>query len=473
MTHTTGLATLKSDSAILEDPIKSKSDTFDVYAEAFFDKFKLEPVIEKDKYTLFSNVGYILAGLLIETISDAHYEHYMADQVLEPVGMNVSADILMNRPLTGVSLVQNYSVFGGQRTPLTPFKAKYLPSDDFLTTVDDITLFMQLLTSGTLSEEIYDAMFTRQISNSTLISGRSYGFSVVSYGGYDTYIQDGGIPGANSRLMVIPDLDISVFITYNSNNLEAREKFTDILVHALLGDYENKNEFLPYAIEDYSKYAGVYSPVNASTESMERLTRIIHQIRIKDQIDGLIIGESHYKPISETIFYSEQEDNFAEYRTNASGQLEYLIVGNTIYERTPFYQSIIVEAMMLFLLGFTNVIAWLIIFIKWQNMKVNRIHDTPRLVLLIHTLAITGVLTFVLVISASYDIWDVIYGISSAVKGTRAFGILTLVMSFPALVMITRAKQDFRWSPFMIVVYRGQIFLGIALVIWLFIYNLI
>ena len=473
LTHTTGLATLKSDSAILEDPIKSKSDAFDVNAEKFFNRFKLKPVIEKDKYTLFSNVGYIIAGLLIETLSEEHYEHFMSEKILRPLGMDLSADILRNRPLMGASIVQNYSVFGGQRTPLTPFKAKYLPSDDLLTTVDEMTLFMQLVTSESLSDDIADAMFTRQIANNTLIAGRSYGFSVVTYGGYETYIHDGGIPGANSRLMVIPEMRVAVFITYNSNNLEAREQFTDTIFQALFGDYENKNEFLPYAIEDYSKYAGVYSPVNASTESMERLTRIIHQIRIKDQMDGLVIAESLYKPISETIFYSEENDNFAEYRTNELGQLEYLIVGNTIYERTPFFQSVIVEATMLFLLGLTNVVAWLIIFIKWQNMKVNRIHDTPRIILLIHTFAVSGVLAFVLVISASYDIWDVIYGISSAVKGTRVFGLLTLILSFPAFVMISRAKQDFRWSPFMIIIYKGQILLSIALVVWLFIYNLI
>lgn len=473
LTHTTGLAMLKADSATLEDPIKSISLNFGEQAESFFDKYKLKPIIEKDNYTIFSNVGYILSGVLLESISGERYEYYMAKNVLETLKMNFSSDILLNKTIEGTTLMQGYSVYGGKRTPTSPFKTKFLASDDFLTTTDDMTQLMKFLTSKNLPKDIYDAMFTRQVANNALVSGRSFGFTVVHYGDYDAYIHDGGIPGSNSRLLFIPELKLGLFITYNSNDLQARESITNAVLSNIIEDLDQKDTFQPFKIDDLSKFEGAYSPINASDETLEKLTRIIHQIRISNNTGGLKISGDNYIPISDTVFYSEATDNYAEFKTDPNGQLEYLIIGNTIYVRTPFFQSVILEAALLVLMGICNLIALLLLLFRWNNMKVNRIHDTPRMVLLLHSLSITGVLVFIFIISTSYDIWDIIYGINTAVKGTRLFGILTLLLSVPTLLMINRAKQDYRWSNFMISVYQLQLILGVFLVIWMFIYHLI
>ena len=473
LTHTTGIATLKANSASQEDPLKSMNLSFSEQAELFFDTYNIKPVVDKDDYTIFSNVGYILSGVLIESISGDRYEYYLAEEVLKPLGMTTSSDILMHRDLIGFELVQNYSVFGGQRTPLSAFNTKYLPSDDFLTTLDDMTLFLEKITSANMSEQMKELMFSRQIANNAFISGKSFGFSVVKYGAYEAYIHDGGIPGSNSRLLVIPEIKLAMFLTYNSNSLKARESITNAVLSDLIVNLDQKTAHEPYLIDDLSKFNGGYSPVNASNETMEQLTRIIHQIRITDVVDGLKIDDELYYPISETIFYNESHGNYAEFRTDEDGQLEYLIVGNSIYERTPFFQSMIIEATMLVLMAIFNGLALLIFVTNWSNMKVNRIHDTPRVVMLIHSLSITGVLVFILIISSSYDIWDVIYGINNAIKGTRFFGLATLVMSFPTFIMISRAKQDYRWSRLKISIYQIQLALGFLLVIWLYIYNLL
>ncbi len=473
LTHTTGIAALKANSAVQEDPLRNLSLSFGEQAEIFFDTYKLKPVIKKDDYTIFSNVGYVLSGVLIESLSGERYEYYMANRVFSPLGMTASSEIILGKTPMGLSLIQNYAVFGGQRMPLAAFKSKYLPSDDFLTTIDDMTLVLKEFTSGTMDAAIFDALFTRQIANNALISGRSFGFSVVKYGKYEAYIHDGGIPGSNSRLLVIPEIKLALFLTYNSNSLEARESLTDAVLSDLITDYETKSAYDPYFIEDLTKFNGAFSPVNASEETLEKLTRIIHQIRITNDTEYIRINGDHYKPISETIFYNEALENYAEFRTDENGQLEYLIIGNSIYERTPFFQSIIIEGTMLVLMALCNIIAWLLLLTRWSNMKVNRIHDTPRIILLMHSIAITSVLIFIFVISTSYDIWDVIYGTNTAVNGTRFFGYATLLLSVPAFIMIGRAKQDYRWSKFMIVIFEFQIILGLCMVFWLFLYNLL
>lgn len=473
LTHTTGIATLKADSATQDDPLKTMKLSFGEQAKIFFETYKLKPVVEKDNYTIFSNVGYILAGVLIESISGERYEYYMSNQFFSGLDMETTSEIMSSRIPFGVRLTQNYSVYGGQRTPLWAFNTKYLPSEDLLTTVDDMERILKLFTSDTMNENIKKAMFSKQISNNLLIQGRSFGFSVIKYGGYEAYLHDGGIPGENARLMVIPELKLAMFLTYNSNSLEAREALTDAVLADVVQDYNGELQHETYLIEDLEKFNGAYSPVNASKETMEQLTRIIHQIRITNTDEGIRIDDVPYVPISETIFYSSENESYAEFRTDEDGQLEYLIIGNAIYERTPLFQSVILLAALLVIMGLSNVVALLLLLTRWSNMKVNRIHDTPRMVLLLHTLAVSGVLIFILIISSTYEIWDVIYGVNSAINGTRFFGYATLLLSIPSFIMIGRAKQDYRWSPFMISVFQTQIILGFLLVIWMMAYNLI
>ena len=473
LTHTTGIPMVKADSAYPEDPVKSLHNNFSEQAKMFFDTHKIKAIVPKDDYTIFSNVGYILAGVLIESISGERYEYYVAQNVMEPLEMTTSKNLLEKKPTLGTSLVQGYSIFGGQKTPMRQFMTKFLPSDDFLTTTQDMTRFLKLMTSDALNDDIKNAMLTRQVANNALVLGRSFGFTVVHYGKYEAFIHDGGVPGSNSRMLIIPDLNLGLFITYNSNGLAAREALTNAVLSDFIQNVDQKDTYTPFEISDLTKYEGAYSPVNASEDTLEKLTRIIHQIRINSEDQTLKIAGDIYQPISETVFYSENSDNYAEFRTDNEGQLEYLIIGNTIYERTSMFESIILSVTLLVLMGLCNLLALLTILFRWSNMKVNRIHDTPRVVLLLHSLSVSGVLVFIMVISMTYDIWDVIYGINDAVNGARFFGIATLLLTIPSLVMISRAKQDFRWSRLSIGIYQIQSVLGVFMVLWMFLYNLI
>ncbi|OJV62323.1 MAG: hypothetical protein BGO41_05860 [Clostridiales bacterium 38-18] len=473
LTHTTGIPMVKADSAYPEDPIKSLHNNFSEQAKTFFDTHIIKSIVPKDDYTIFSNVGYILAGVLIESISGERFEYYVAQNVLVPLEMTTSKNLLEKKPTLGTSLVQGYSVFGGQKTPMRQFMTKFLPSDDFLTTTQDMTKFLKLMTSENLNEDIKKAMLTRQVANNALVLGRSFGFTVVHYGQYEAFIHDGGVPGANSRMLIIPDLNLGLFITYNSNGLEAREALTNAVLSDFIENVEQKDTYTPFEISDLTKFEGAYSPVNASEDTLEKLTRIIHQIRISSDQQKLKIAGDIYEPISETVFYCKDSDNYAEFRTDKEGQLEYLIIGNTIYERTSMFESIIFSVTLLVLMGLCNLLALLTILFRWSNMKVNRIHDTPRVVLLFHSLSVSGVLVFILAISTTYDIWDVIYGINDAVNGARFFGIATLLLTAPSLIMISRAKQDFRWSRLSIGIYQIQSVLGVLMVLWMYLYNLI
>ena len=165
--------------------------------------------------------------------------------------------------------------------------------------------------------------------------------------------------------------------------------------------------------------------------------------------------------------------SYAEFRTDEKGQLSYLMVGNTIYERTPFYQSMIVEFFFFFMIALVNFFALIILLTRWKNMKVNRIHDTPRTLLLMHTLCISGILLSLLMILSQYDIWHVVYGDNTLSGIVKILGYGLAILILPAFFMLGRAKEDYRWSRFMIKVFQIQLILSIFLFSWLWIYNFI
>ena len=73
LTHTSGIPSIKANTATKEDPLYGFDLEFGTQAESFFKTYKVEQVIEQDSYSILSNVGFILAGVLIESkIGRAH-----------------------------------------------------------------------------------------------------------------------------------------------------------------------------------------------------------------------------------------------------------------------------------------------------------------------------------------------------------------------------------------------------------------
>lgn len=471
--HTTGIPTLKANSALMASPIGAREMTFSEEAEAFLTQYDFTPVIEPGQYTLFSNVNNILEGVLIESLSGQSYETYLAKKLLRPMGMTASGELVLGDVMDGYVLAQNYSVFGGRRTALDPFEARFLPSDDFLTTLSDMNAFMQAMTSGTVDPAVYDGLFTRQASNSDLVLGRSYGFSIVRYGSYEAYVQDGGIPGSNARLLFIPEENLGIFIAYNSGSLEARSALTHDLILELLGSEADSGGYATYSGADVEAFSGSYQPINASDESIERLTQVIHQVRIQAEGNQLMIDSDHYDAIASTVFYNAETDTIAEFQLDENGQIAYLVIGNTVYKKAVITQSFLIGAALLIFSVLFNLAALLILMMRWGTMRVNRIHDTPRVVLLLHTLIFFVLMFSIFMISTQYDIWNIIYGGNTWLTLVKTAGILTSLLIIPSFLMLNQAKNDFRWSGFMVFVFRIQQILSVLMIFWLFQYNFI
>jgi len=436
---------------------------------------KHQTVMPSGEYTIYSNVGTVMAGLLIEALSNTSYETYISEEILRPMGLYTSADLMLQKQLPTLNLASGYHVFGGERQLMQPFQSKLIASEDFVTTSSDMTLILQYLTNLSQDESLYQQLFTRYVSVYNTILGRSLGFTIKKDEGYELFLQDGGIPGETTRLFFIPELRLGVFIWYNSDAATLRDDLTDKILSNFASSVAPD---IPTAIQieepvDHSRFIGAYAPVNVSRETIERVTKIIHQIRLSDDNGKLVIDKRLYEPIGNDVYYNAISDNYVRFVIDEEEKETYLVMDNTFYQRTGLLESLYFEIPMLFMVAFFNMLALLLLVMRWDMLMVNRIHSTPRLVLLLETLFSTTSIILVIVVGMRYNAWAVAYHMNSTTLWLKIGGIMTAILLIPSSLMLSQGKADFRWRGGTIFIFRMLLIFNFLMVLWLWYYNFI
>lgn len=464
--QTTGIPSLKANTAYEYSPYGKTNVLFGEEAIQFLSKYKHMPVIAPNTYILPSNINSILAGVLIEEISATTYEKYLAEAVFIPLAMRDTADMVLGKYRTGSHAV-NYNIFGGVLTPATPFTAKFSASDDVLTTGQDMAKFISH------QSDTLEALFSTKGQNTAGFVGKSIGFSVLQYQGKELFLQDGGVPGSNARMVFIPDEKFAFFLYYNVDHLEAKDAIMDVVLNHYFSLKKRNINTEAYVHENLDIFEGVYFPTSASEETVERLMQIIHQIKVKSDQKGLWIDNDFYMPLSETVFYNESKMQIIEFKADESGKLSHLITGNQVYKHGSVFKSFFIQVSVLAFALFFNLIALIIIIFKWSNMKLHRVHETPRMVLLLHTGLMTLLMTMIFIVSVNYNYWDVIFDRASVLQYIRWVAIATGIFVLPTFFVLRQIKEDFRWSPPMRFVFNIQFLFSVFLIVWLVQYNLI
>lgn len=470
--HTTGIPSIRQNTADEVDPLTIDTHHFSDYASDFITSYKHESVVEIGQDTMYSNIGSVLSGLLIESLSNTPYENYVAEDLLMPLGMDASADVLMERVSDTMTLASGYYIFGGDQTLQPNYDAKLIASDDFLTTNDDMAVLLKYMTSNI---DGLEGFFTRQVSAYDDVLGRSLGLTINQNQGVELYLQDGGIPGETSRMFFIPSEKLGVFIWYNSDETALRDVLTDSIVEIYAPDVWHKAD--PQTIEfnagEFQDLMGAYTPVNISTETIERVTKIIRQIRVSEVSDGLVIDKETYYPIGNMTFYNAEEERYAKFIFDDSNRLSYLVIDNTYYTYAGIFESLFFQIPILAIVSLINLIALITLMTKWSSLMVNRIHSTPRTVVLVENILSMLSIILVIIIAMRYNAWQVAYNASSSILWLKISGILTGLMYIPSIIMLRRGADDFRWRGFTTFILRMLLISNAILLIWLWQYNFI
>jgi len=195
LTHTSGLGDFFGDDF---DQYSASLKTLDDYVQRFA---KDAPQFTPGSQDSYSNYGFIVLGRIIEAVSGQSYYAYVDEHILRPAGMTGTGF----EPET-VDVVQRavaYTKKEGQWTRETrslPWRG--MSAGGGYSTAADMLKFCEALRSGKL---VSPALLRQATTAQNHKGWYGFGFVVQGQGSQRQYGHEGGAPGSNSAIVVLPE----------------------------------------------------------------------------------------------------------------------------------------------------------------------------------------------------------------------------------------------------------------------------
>ncbi len=390
LTHSDGFeARMIGVAAQTADDILPLGEALEIYAPT-----QLHPPGE---YMTYGDYAASMAGYLTQEISGIPFETYMADNILAPLEMTNSTfeqdlpDEIVSRMAVGYEYDEN----DGQQHSVPVFYIQYAPAGGLRTTAADMAPFMlALLNDGSyqdasiLNEESTHLMHTQQFAPAANMAGITYGLFEHFENGQRVLLRDGDGVGTRSRMFLLPDQEMGVFISYNSGDSNLR---LDIISAMLDHYYPSNNASTPVPMADHqqrvAQFTGTYRPLQADVTSFGKSMYFFSQLveaRATDEgylsITTAGMGGEQSSPMGGfegTSLWAEVEPLYFE-QVDGKGQLAFVQdeAGNIVqmisgqgyhstFTKLPWYESQSFQMILIQLVALLLITAVISIFIIW------------------------------------------------------------------------------------------------------------
>jgi D-alanyl-D-alanine carboxypeptidase len=153
----------------------------------------------------YSNYGYIILGAIIEAVSGQPYDEYVRDQIFRPAGMNSTGASPENVAVSQRSVGYTRHLGDGLKSngPTLPFRGT--SAGGGYSTLMDLARFAEAL----IENRLLDEQHTSFVTTGKVGTGRGflygYGFMQGQVRGKRWFGHNGGAPGMNAALAIMPD----------------------------------------------------------------------------------------------------------------------------------------------------------------------------------------------------------------------------------------------------------------------------
>jgi len=312
----------------------------------------------------YSDWNFSLLGYAIEGATDKPYEVVMSDLLFDPLGMENTTYV---QPLP-VDIFDSLAVgygwnYSKQRFDTVPHDyARMSPGIALVTNGDDMGAYLQmLLNNGSLhgnqilEDEALEMLLTRQGAAHPFSRGWSYGFVENTFSGRRVLYKDGNGIGFASRVVLMPDQDLGIFVSTNHRNLgeglwptQASMMATRTLVTAIMENFVPESEIEDHQVRprlegtNPTSFVGHYQKAGISRNDFFKMEGLLDNVDVKDNRDGnLKIGSGIYQEIEPLVFQNLKSPGFhIIFVENLDGEVEFLTFGGTgSYQKVPWYQT--------------------------------------------------------------------------------------------------------------------------------------
>lgn len=351
MNHTSGL-----EDAVLGHLIIDDEDRL-LPLHTYLARYRPHRVREPGEFLAYSNYGAALAGALVAEVSGLSFETYVERNILTPLGMTQTTFREIHRddgtrglaapmrPALQADMAQGIEWRGGawQARPYE-FIGHAAPAGSAVSTAADMARYMRaLLNYGVLGEraildpETAAAMRDKSFGNALGETGTRHGFFEWPLG-YDTRFEvmnfghDGGTAHFYAVMLLVPDLDLGIFVAANSATAAPLiARFAGLVAERYFALDAETAALVPPA--DFSararKYVGAYRSMRRSYTKLEGLlTADLISLGATD--DGFLVGHIggeavRLVEVGPNHFRSVKGDLRVSFREDQDGAVTHLI----------------------------------------------------------------------------------------------------------------------------------------------------
>ena len=292
MTHTAGF-----EDEIASGAIYASADTYHPLQEFLAGKIPAR-IFPPGQVVAYSNYGAALAGEIVAEVSGEPFEQYVANHILEPLGMNHSTFL---QPLPS-GLIQDaavsYSIDDNGLPHAGSFEfIQVRPAGALSTTASDMANFMIAhLQDGQFGDvRILQPASARDMRQQYYafhprLPGMTRGFAEAYRSNIHFVFHTGTTDLSSSLLTLLPDQNLGIFITFNSY-ISTPPRLA--VVHALL-DHYYPTSALPVVSppSDFSQraesFTGHYLLSRRAETNIEKMTAPLYQVSVVSNPDNTL-----------------------------------------------------------------------------------------------------------------------------------------------------------------------------------------
>lgn len=230
----------------------------------------LEPIYDFRTNYGYNNIQFLVAGMLLEEVTDTTWVDYIQYHFLDPLGMK--------RTLTSTTALKKAKnvaapyYFNGQQNVEIGWVNwdNIAPAGAIISSVNDYAEWLKLNIHRGVYEEkrfISDSNFeemttmhivkkvsesSRELSPSKHFSGYGLGWSLMDYHGYKIMSHGGGYDGMISRSCVVPEKELGLIILTNNLNW-ATGALMNKTLDVLLNDDQDGTDWSTLYLEKYNE----------------------------------------------------------------------------------------------------------------------------------------------------------------------------------------------------------------------------
>ena len=343
--HTAGL-----NDAHLWQMFSERADPNEALSAAFPDP-ELQLRIRSRPGTRFSysNMGYTLLGMLIESVTGVRYETYMDESVLAPLGMHDSTFTYTTQEGEDADPTLAWGhVDDGSRYPASPIFLR--PAGQFTTTTVDLARFAEfLMGDGLVDGRVFIArslMKSRAVpagpdaAREGLVAGYALGLGRRDRHGVIGHCHGGNIVGFRAMFCIFPTEQKAFAYAVNTDSETARYSRLDGRLIDALDIAGAKTPATSTPAEDLSRWYGHYVLSPNRFQTLEYVDIVFGSIRISASGDNpgltsLQRQPRQLRPVGNRLF-SANDRATASHVFYRGGHGEYLVSdGYTTFEKVP------------------------------------------------------------------------------------------------------------------------------------------